>query len=315
MALTARLGSLQLIDRIRRAQATVTALVVALSVVSLVGCTAGPSVDAIPPFRQGVVTANQQSQTAFAEVNAMLREQQLDRVVNQPTLSDEAFFSALAAEDLAAWHRAFASIEAYAGKLETLLSPDRRTEVEGELRKLGADLEQRYTSAMGEELPPDIAAGFVKLGGLLVQLKAGQDAMVVIREVNPAVQDIFLGMAEAIGTRDAEGDLEGVRGTVWTAWTQQLGTLQVAFLNAGSAQKRRIAEQYLEMLGEREAHDRALASIRASILALGAAHSQLAQGDRVSAAGLIRIVQEEYKVLREEIAAMKAAREAAGGGQ
>jgi len=293
----------------------VTALFVALCVASLVGCTAGSSAEAIPPLRQGVVTANQQSQTAFADVNAMLREQQLDRVVNQPTLSEDAFFSAIAAEELAVWHRAFASIEVYFGKLEMLLSPDRRTEVEGELRTLGTDLEQRYAVARGEELPPGIAAGFVKLGGLLVQLKAGQDAVVIIRKVNPAVQDIFLSMAEAIGTRDAEGNLEGVRGTVWTAWTQQLGTFQVAFLNADSAQKRRIAEQYLEMLGEREAHDRALASFRASILALGAAHDQLAQGDRVSAAGLIRIVQEEYKGLRDEIAAMKAAREAAGGGQ
>jgi hypothetical protein len=291
------------------------ALAVGLFVVSLVGCTAGPSAEAIPPFRQGVVTADQQSQAAFADVNTMMREQQLDRVVTQPTLSEDAFFSALAAEDLAVWHRAFASIEAYAGKLEALLSPDRRTEVEGELRKLGADLEQRYASARGEELPPGIAAGFVKLGGLLVQLKAGQDAMVIIREVNPAVQDIFSSMAEAIGTRDSEGDLEGVRGTVWTAWSQELGKLQVAFLNAESVQKRQIAEKYLGMLGEREAHDRALASIRASIMALSAAHGQLAQGDRVSAAGLIRIVQEEYKALRDEIAAMKAAREAAGGGQ
>lgn len=315
MALTARLGSLQSVDRIRRGRAAVTALVVAFSVVSLVGCTAGPSAEAIPPFRQGVVTANQQSQTAFADVNAMLREQQLDRVVTQPTLSEDAFFSALAAEDLAVWQRAFASIEAYAGKLEALLSPDRRTEVEGELRKLGADLEQRYASAGAEELPPGIAAGFVKLGGLLVQLKAGQDAMVIIRKVNPAVQDIFLSMAEAIGTRDAEGNLEGVRLTVWTAWNQELGKLTKDFLKADSAQKRRLAEQYLKMLGEREANDLALASIRASILALAAAHGQLAQGDRVSAAGLIRIVQEEYKGLRDEIAAMKAAREAAGGGQ
>jgi hypothetical protein len=313
-----------------------------------------------------VVTANQQSQSAFADVNAMLREQQLDRAASQPTLSEDVFFSALSAEDLAVWHRAFASIEAYAGKLELLLSPDRRTQVEGELRKFGADIEQRYASANGEKLPPGIAAGFVKLGGLLVQLKAGQDAMVIIRDVNPAVQDIFSNMAEAIGTRDTDGNLEGIRGTVWTSWSQELGKLSVAFQDAefehkrriveqylkeigerdaydkaniaeqrrivneryiampgelvayditDIAKKRRIAEQYLDMLGERDAHDRALASVRASIIALSAAHNQLAQGDRVSSAGLIRIIQEEYQALRDEIVAMNAAREAAGGGR
>ena len=276
----------------------------------VLGCASRPSAAAIPPFRQGVVTADQQSQEAFAAINEMLREQQIDRAVKKTSLSEDSFVVAFPASDLAVWHRAFASIDAYASKIERLLSPDRRTETEEELRTLGTQLEQRYAAGGGDEFPPGVAAGFVKLGGLLVKIKAGQDALKIMRQADPAVQDILTSMADAIGTHDENGDLEFVRGTVWNAWTQELGEIQVAFLRADAPGKRSAVESYLDTLAKRDAHDHSLASLRASLLALAAAHRQLAEGDRVSAAVLIRIVQDEHRAIRDEIAAIEAARQA-----
>ncbi|MEZ6242341.1 MAG: hypothetical protein R3B57_04790 [Phycisphaerales bacterium] len=277
--------------------------------VVLGGCTTGPARDAIPPFRQGVITANQQSQATFAEVNAMLREQQLDRAAGLSTLNEEAFVTVLPSEDLAVWNRAFTSIADYAGKIESLLAPERRTEIQEELHKLGADLQGRFANATGSELPPGVAGGFVQLGGLLAQMKAQSDALAIIRQADPSVQGIFESMGEAIG----ESPEDGIRGTVWTNWTQDLGEIQLEFLHASANQKRQVAARYANMLAEREAYDRTLASLRTSILSLGAVHHQLAQGESTSAAGLLDFIESEYTALHEEIKALAEARKNAGG--
>jgi len=69
MASNVRIGSLQSVDRNGWARAAAAALGVAFSVASLVGCTAAPSAEAIPPLRQGVATANQQSQNPIEHTN------------------------------------------------------------------------------------------------------------------------------------------------------------------------------------------------------------------------------------------------------
>lgn len=260
---------------------------------ALAGC-AMPRPEAIPAFRQGVATAAQQTESTFTAVNAMLRRQQLDRAAHQPTLSEDLFAEGIAAEDRARWMRAFRVMEEYAGKLERLLSPEQRAGVEKELAALGDKV-----SGLGEEpLPAEIGAGFVRLGGLLVQIKAGQDALEAMRHADPAIQEIFSAMAEAVGATQEDG----VRGTMWSAWTLELGKVQVEFLGAsGEAAKRRVAEKYLDMLGERDAQDHLLSSLRLSFLSLASAHAQMAGGDRAGAAALIRMVQEEYKAFKEEL--------------
>jgi hypothetical protein len=273
-----------------------------LFILALIGC-ATPKPKAIPEFRQGVVTANQQTLAAFSDINDMLREQQLDRAVNQLTLNEEMFGEGIPAESRATWMRAFSLMDEYAQKLEILLSAEQRVGIEEELRGFG----EKLSATQEEPLPDGVAAGFVKLGGLLAQIKIGQDAVEIMREADPAIQDIFSTMSFAVGSNHEEG----IRNTVWSAWTTELAKFQVEFLRAGNnlQMKRQIAEKYLNILNERNAHDQLLSSLRLSFLSLGGAHAAMARGDRLNASGYIQIVQDEYKGFRKEIDRLREARE------
>lgn len=279
-----------------------SALIVCIfALMFIIGC-ATPQPEAIPAFRQGVVTANQQAITAFSDINRMLREQQLDRAAKQPALNEELFVEGIPADARATWMRAFRLMDDYAKKLEQLLAPEQREGFEDELRKLG----ERLSAAQEEPLPKGVAGGFVKLGGLILQIKVGQDALEIMREVDPAIQDIFATMADAIGSSNAEG----IRLTVWSSWTTQLSRLQLDFLKAGNVSARRsVAKKYLDMLGERDINDQMLGSLRISFLSLGSTHAAMARGNRLSAAGFIAIVQDEYKGLRAELERLEKKRE------
>ena len=260
---------------------------------AIVGC-ATPQPTAIPAFHQGVVTASQQTSAAFSDINEMLREQQLDRAAQQDILNEELFAEGIPADSVATWMRAFRLMDEYAAKLERLLAPEQRASVEEELRDFGETISAR----LEEPLPEGVAGGFVKLGGLLLEIKAGQDALETMRKVNPAIQEIFSAMADAIGSSRKEG----VRLTVWSSWTTQLAALQVEFVKAGDQSgKRIVAENYLNMLGERDIHDQLLGSLRISFVSLGNAHAAMARGESLNASAFIAIVQDEYNSLREEI--------------
>jgi hypothetical protein len=262
-------------------------------ILALVGC-ATPEPKALPEFRQGVVTANQQTLAAFSDINQMLRKQQLDRAVSQSTLNEEMFGEGIPAESRAIWMRAFNLMDEYAQKLEILLSPEQRVGIEEDLREFG----KKLSAKQAEPLPDGVAAGFVKLGGFLVQIKTGQNALEIMREADPAIQDIFSTMSFAVGSNNEEG----IRNTVWSAWTKELSELQVEFVSAGDnfGKKRAIAEKYLNTLNERDAQDQLLSSLRLSFISLGSTHAAMATGDRSSAAAYIQIVQDEYKGFRKE---------------
>ena len=268
----------------------------------LIGC-ATPKPKALPEFRQGVTTANQQMLAAFSDINEMLRKQQLDRAVNQPTLNEEMFGEGIPVESRAIWVRAFGLMDEYAQKLEILLSAEQRVGMEEELRVFG----EKLSATQEEPLPDGVAAGFVKLGGLMLQIKIGQDALEIMREADPAIKEIFSTMSFAVGSNHEEG----IRNTVWSSWTKELSELQVEFLRAGNnlGKKRQIAEAYFNMLNERDAHDQLLSSLRLSFLSLGGAHAAMAIGDRLNASGYIQIVQDEYKGFRKEIDRLREERE------
>lgn len=283
-----------------------TQRVLPLALLLLAGCAAAPPRDVIPPFRGGVIIADRQTAAAFADVNSFLRQQQVDRAVSQPTLSEDLFEAALAESDLAAWRRAFTLIDAYAEKLERLLDPELRAGVEQELAGLG----EAITSQRPDQLPLGLAAAFTQLGGLLVQVHAEREAAAVIRRVDPAVQDLFAAMQEAIGD-DATA---GVRGTVWTAWTQELARIDVTeFRRANDAPGREAAaRRYVAVLDERQAHDLQLDALRRALAQLGAAHRDLALGRRASAAAMIRLVQQEFESYEARLMELRD-RRAAGG--
>lgn len=266
----------------------------AVLLLAVAGCTTAPSIDAIPPFRQGVATADQHTSAAFADVNSFLRQRQIERAVRQETLTEDLFFEALASEDLASWHRAFALIDSYAEKLERLLDPSQRAGVEGELSALG----EKIGALSEKQLPAGLFAAFTKLGGILIQFKAEQDALEAIRKADPAIQDVFSMMMEAIGA-DSES---GIRGTVRTSWAQVLGGISVAFLRAsGDDAKRAAVLRYVKTMDERDAQDRLLGTLRLSLVTLAKAHQELAHGRRVSAVALIQIIRDEYRAYQEQL--------------
>jgi hypothetical protein len=275
---------------------------------ALAGCaTTAPVREEIPPFRQGVATANQQTAAAFADINTFLRAQQVDRAVSQPTLNESMFVEALPASDTAKWSRAFALIDAYAARLEQLLDPQRRASAETELSSLG----EAIGRLDGEQLPAGVAAGFIQLGGLLVQLRADKDALASIRAADPGIQQVFAQMMAAIGS----GPSDAIRGTVRTSWQQILGGISVAFLSAsGPDAKRSVVLRYVDTLDQRDSQDRSLAALRSSIGLLASAHSELAAGRHASSQQMLELLQNEYTAYRQQVETIRT-REAGAAAQ
>jgi hypothetical protein len=287
----------------RTHKGVVLLLSLAALLLAVAGCATAPSRDTIPPFRQGVVAADQQTSAAFADVNSFLRRQQIERAVKQDALTEELFFEALASADLAQWNRAFALINSYAEKLERLLAPDQRAGVEGELSALGEKIE----ALREDQLPAGISAAFTRFGGLLVQLKAERDAFEAIRKADPAIQEVFSAMMEAIGADPQSG----VRGTVRASWTQILARIDLRdFRRASSDDAKRAAVlRYVGALDERDAQDRLLGSLRLSLAMLAKAHQEIAHGRQVSAGTLIQLIQDEYKAYQEQLKVLRERRE------
>lgn len=247
----------------------------------------------IPPFRVAAATANQQTAQTFADVNAFLRERQIDRAVHQQSLKETMFFSELADEDVAKWNHAFAVIDAYAALLEKLLDPQHRNDVQQELVGLGDAIGQ----IDGRQLPSGTAAGFATLGGLLLQIKTEKDAMAAIRRADPSLQAVFATMMTAIG----KDQNDAIRATVTTSWNQLLNERSAAFLAAKDKDaKRAVVVDFVSILDKRDAQDRSLASLRRSIGLLASAHASLAAGRPEGASAMLQMVQREYAAWRAQ---------------
>lgn len=280
----------------------------AFVLVLLAGCTTTPDRAQIPQFRQGAATANQQTAQAFSDINAFLRQQQIERAIGQKTLNEGEFLTVLGDEDVAKWSRAFAVIDAYAASLEKLLDPQRRTDVQQELVKLG----ETIGALDDRQLPAGVAGGFATLGGLLLQIKVEKDAMEAIRTANPGIQATFSTMMDAIGA-DANN---GVRSVVRTSWQTVLGQISVDFLRAdGKEAKRAVVQQYVTTMDQRDAQDASLAALRRSLGLLASAHAELAAGRNDGAQGLIDLVQREYATYRAQVDTIRKQRASAQNGQ
>lgn len=280
----------------------------AFALVLLAACASTPDREQIPQFRQGAATANQQTAQAFSDINAFLRQQQIERAIGQPTLNEGEFLTVLGDEDVAKWSRAFAVIDGYAASLEKLLDPQRRDDVQQELVKLG----ETIGALDDRQLPAGVAGGFATLGGLLLQIKVEKDAMEAIRTANPGIQATFSTMMDAIGA-DANS---GVRSVVRNTWQTMLAKISVDFLRATDKDsKRTVVQQYVTTMDQRDAQDASLAALRRSLGLLASAHAELAAGRNDGAQGLIDLLQREYTTYRAQVDAIRKQRDAAKGGQ
>lgn len=274
----------------RRATAALRTFACTALVVLLTGCGISQIREAIPPFRTGVASANQQVDTAFAEINTFLRQQQIERAITQPNINAAMFSNGLQASDIAKWDRAFGVIDTYAASLEKLLDPQRRSGVETELTALG----DAIVKLDDKQLPDGLTAAFGQLGGLLLQMKSGRDAKAAIRAADPGIQAVFSQMMTAIGSSPDDA----IRGTVRAAWGDVLGQIQVDFLVAtpqGNDAKRAVVERYVTALDQRDAQDMMLSSLRQSLGLLASAHRELAAGRESSARELIGLIHDEYR--------------------
>jgi hypothetical protein len=278
-------------------------LILGAVLLGVASCATAPKREAIPPFRQGVVTADQQTSAAFADVNSFLRRQQIERAMRQPALTEELFLEGLAAADLAGWKQAFALMDSYAEKLERLLDPDQRSGAEGELIELGEKME----SVGVQQLPAGISSAFTKFAGILVKLRTESDALEAIRKADPAIQEIFSAMMDAIGADPGSG----VRATVNRSWAQVLARIDVEDFRRASDEKakRDAVLRYVEALDERDAQDQLLGSLRLSLATLAKVHQELAQGHRSSAGTLVQLVQDEYEAYRKQLESIRKNRE------
>lgn len=288
--------------------ARLRALPLALTLTLLASCASAPDRAQIPQFRQGAATANQQTAQAFSDINAFLRAQQVERAMGLRTLNEREFLTVLADEDVAKWNRAFSIIDAYAASLQKLLDPQRRSDAQQELVKLG----ETIAALDGKTLPSGVAGGFATLGGLLLQLKTEKDAMAAIRKADPGIQATFSTMMQAIGADKSEG----VRSVVYNTWQTMLAQISVEFLRAPDDEvKREVVQRYATTLDQRDAQDASLGALRRSLGLLAGAHSELAAGRNDGAQGLIDLIQREYAAYRAQVKAIEEQRESAPKGQ
>jgi hypothetical protein len=261
----------------------------------LAGCGSVPVVQParVGEFGQALDKTRVQTDTAFVAINAFITEDEIDRAVTQPTLTEENVPVILKPEDIAKWDRAFSALDSYVANLTLLLSPDRAKGFATATEQLATEFAKLDSNALPSA---GVAAGFAELGRLLIELKAQTDALAAARKADPGVQLIFSQMAAAIG----ESDRKGIRGTVREHWNTRMAFESRDFLVAkgNAAARKQIVLGYIELRDKRDAQDLQLGSLRQSLLDLAAAHSALARGSDVDLASAINMIQQELDATR-----------------
>jgi hypothetical protein len=257
----------------------------------------------IAEFGQGVDKVKLQLDTTFTTVNQMVTEDEIERAVERPTITEDDIAVVLRREDIAKWDKAFQQLDAYVAKLSSLLSSENPQNFAKALGELGTEMKTLNPQALPSA---GVATGFAELGRLLIQAKAQRDARRIASKTDPAMKSIFMGMAEVIGP-DHSREL---RGTVWEHWKERMGAQRVAFLAAKDklGTRREIVKAYIALRDNRDAQDLQLASLRQSILDLASAHEALARGSDTDLAAAVTMIQQELDVTRslnEQFKALK----------
>jgi hypothetical protein len=235
-------------------------------------------------LRTGASTVRTHAADAFQAGNEVARQNSIQRKLDlaeaspghpaDHSLREDDFPLAVARADIAKWDQAFVELGAYFVALQSLVDPARSSMTGDALTNLATQLQSGSTQA---SLPPGVAATFATLAQALVQARAEHEAAAVMRRVDPAFSALTQQMAEAIGADNNSG----LRGTVWANWEATLAADRANYANAQNATARRsIITAFLQAMDARDTQIRNLEQLRASILALGEAHSAAARGSR-----------------------------------
>lgn len=257
--------------------------VLVLLPLQLTACaTPGPILtESVGTMRTGLALTRQQAETAFAVTNAAARDIDIARALDsdRPTLAEADFPLALDPADIQRWSNAFTVLDSYLASLQRLVAPERAQATGNNLDALATELRGGAASL---SLPAEATAAFSTFASALVQASAERRAQDVMRQVDPAFNAVMAGLADAIG----DDDRTGLRGTSRIYWENKLSELRVAYSRIAPTDRtgRRAAiDKFIQTIDARNAQLRSLADLRASVLALGQAHSAAAAGDNGNA--------------------------------
>jgi hypothetical protein len=281
------------------------ALVVGLTAVALAtaGCARSVDQTGVVGLGTAAVVISEQSQTVFVEGNRLVRRASVNRFVRSGDIAlDEKKFDILVTpESSAAWQEVLSSIERYAALLGDLTDEKRGIATSDALADLAKELNGGVAAT---RISPGVGAAVSSLGGAIVDARTNRDARRILRTTDPAFQRTVRAMADAVGADDSSG----LRGTIRTAWTAALDESRRPYLDAAGnrdeALQRRLVGEFLTSVDRRDAQLSALADLRASLLALGAAHAAAADGRAAPVGALLDAIAKraaETKRLYDDI--------------
>jgi hypothetical protein len=236
-------------------------------------------------FSVGVTAAKAQVNAAFTAAAQVTREGEIGYVVNQPSLKESDFAQTPTEDTIAAWDQTLCTVQKYAQDLAALVTPGARKTFDSAATNLAATFNETATNLLHHSLgSADLDAGlstaFTEAANSILQAKAQAVARRVAGQTDPKIAAIFTLLAAEI----SETQNNRLRGTVRAAWNAELFGLSEPFDKAANdiGARTRIAGQFAEILGKRDAQDRELSALYGSLLALRDAHHALAQGDAVT---------------------------------
>ena len=264
----------------------------------LAGCKTVDS-SAASKFATGVLSVRSQADMALTAAATLTRNEGLTYVAAQPTLAETNFVETPPGDVIAAWDDALFTLENYALNLAALSSPDTvknfdaaATNLLGQFTLTAGQLGQNSLQT-SPQVSASLAAAFATVGHLIVLESARASAQRIARATDVHIGNILTLLAQEIGS-DHEG--AGLRTTVYRTWNAKKDGLTGDFLRAKDpAAKKAVAQQYADILAEREEEDRALLGLQRSLLALKDAHHALAEGDPSLVASSLAIVSNEMQ--------------------
>jgi len=275
----------------------------ALGLLAVTGCTTIDPASA-QAFSTGVTAARAQTRTAFDTMSALSREAAIDYAITQNHLSEEALVSVPSRAAVDAWSDALAPFEQYAQHLAIVVSSTAAKDVEDSMAKLvqqfnatSDNLEKKAGIDGTGQISPGLATALTEVASYLSRLHAQNDAVRTAAVADPQIRRAFIAFADAIGESPRSA---GLRGTAWAAWAQFIGKVKLQYLETGDRDRRRaLAQEFISLLGKRDAQDETLASLRQTFLSLADAHSALAKGNAADLRGAVSLIAEELKHARE----------------
>jgi hypothetical protein len=249
-----------------------------------------PQVEA---FHQGVSAAKVQLDTAFASINRMVTQDEIDRAITLPNLKDEDVIAVLDADSIARWDTAFAKIDQYAANLTLLISPDNAKDFGTATQGLA----DAIATLSPNSLPsPTLSTAFAEFGRILIEVKGQHDAVAAARTADPGIQKVFSEMAAVIG--ESSQGAGSLRGTLRSHWQLRMDDKRADFLAVQGEARRSVVTNYIALRDQRDAQDLQLGMLRQSILDLAAAHGALARGSNIDLNSAVALIQQELDATR-----------------